>query len=116
MLAGAVNLQIEQLELQWSLLVRCVTKSEPKRGQTDRIPDKRDTRRCPRAGRKASSIATCPGPREKRGTRGTRRGFQIVQDLHSAGLEDAIAPKGKFGCPPGIRTPIACSRGRCPSR
>ncbi len=21
-----------------------------------------------------------------------------------------------FGCPPGIRTPIACSRGRCPSR
>src|ERR1700684_3639895 len=22
----------------------------------------------------------------------------------------------KFGCPPGIRTPIACSRGRCPSR
>ena len=22
----------------------------------------------------------------------------------------------KVGCPPGIRTPIACSRGRCPSR
>jgi len=21
-----------------------------------------------------------------------------------------------FGCPPGIRTPITCSRGRCPSR
>jgi hypothetical protein len=21
-----------------------------------------------------------------------------------------------IGCPPGIRTPIACSRGRCPSR
>jgi hypothetical protein len=51
MLAGAVNLQIEQLELQWSLLVRCITKSEPKKG------------------------------------------------CHSAGLEDAIAPKGKFGCP-----------------
>src|ERR1700721_404266 len=48
MLAGAVNLQIEQLELQWSLLVRCVTKSEPKRGQTDRTPEKRDTRRHPR--------------------------------------------------------------------
>jgi hypothetical protein len=24
--------------------------------------------------------------------------------------------KLKVGCPPGIRTPITCSRGRCPSR
>jgi hypothetical protein len=24
--------------------------------------------------------------------------------------------KSRIGCPPGIRTPITCSRGRCPSR
>ena len=45
MLAGAVNLQIEQLELQWSLLIRWVTKSEPKSGKTNRIQGKRDTTR-----------------------------------------------------------------------
>jgi hypothetical protein len=45
MRAGAVNLQIEQLELQRSLLVRCITKSEPKSGKsgkTNRIQGKRD--------------------------------------------------------------------------
>jgi hypothetical protein len=31
-------------------------------------------------------------------------------------IEDVWAPREEFGCPPGIRTPIACSRGRCPSR
>jgi hypothetical protein len=31
-------------------------------------------------------------------------------------IEDARAQREEFGCPPGIRTPIACSRGRCPSR
>jgi hypothetical protein len=63
MLAGAVNLQIEQLELQWSLLLRCVTKSEPKSGKTNRIRGKRDTTRRPSGGTKSYplySIATCP--------------------------------------------------------
>ncbi len=31
-------------------------------------------------------------------------------------IADALALGEEFGCPPGIRTPITCSRGRCPSR
>ena len=31
-------------------------------------------------------------------------------------IEDVVERKREFGCPPGIRTPITCSRGRCPSR
>ncbi len=30
-------------------------------------------------------------------------------------LEDAVTRKEEFGSPPGIRTPILCSRGRCPT-
>src|SRR5580704_1609265 len=43
MLAGAVNLPIEQLEPPRSLRTRCVTKSEPNSGQANRIQGKRDT-------------------------------------------------------------------------
>ena len=74
MLAGAVNLPIEQLELQWSLRIRCVTKSEPKSGQTNRIQGT-GYDDGPHAGRKvilfyffyfhrSCSIATCPDARE----------------------------------------------------
>jgi site-specific DNA recombinase len=30
-------------------------------------------------------------------------------------IEDVVEPRREFGCPPGIRTPITCSRGRCPT-
>src|ERR1700723_3996953 len=112
MLAGAVNLQIQQVELQRSFRIRCVTKSEPKRGQTNRIPDKRDTRRRPQAGRKASSIATCPGPREKGGTRGAFRSSKIFT-LPDLGMR--LRQKESLAAPPGFQTPKPSPRGGAPA-